>query len=64
MSCGLKNSIIRLRFHTLALAEQPKLAQLITHKIGNNWIKQLEDQSSWKQEADDAEFRNCSAPTG
>jgi len=34
MSCGLKNSIIRLTGYPtpLALAEQPKLAQLITHK--------------------------------
>jgi len=42
----------------LALAKQPKLAQLITQKIGNNWIKQLDDLKQLETFADDAEFRN------
>jgi starch phosphorylase len=41
------------------LLSNPKLAQLITQKIGNNWIKQLEDLKHLEAKADDAEFRNC-----
>lgn len=40
------------------LLSNPKLAQLITQKIGNNWIKQLEDLKQLETFADDAEFRN------
>jgi len=34
-----------------------KLAQLITQKIGNNWIKQLDDLKQLETFADDAEFQ-------
>lgn len=40
------------------LLSNPKLAQLITQKIGNNWIKQLDDLKQLETFADDAEFRN------
>ena len=40
------------------LLSNPKLAQLITQKIGNNWIKQLDDLKQLEAFADDAEFCN------
>jgi len=54
-----KNSIIRLtgRPRRWLLLSNLKLAQLITQKIGNNWIKQLDDLKQLETFAD-AEFRN------
>ena len=40
------------------LLSNPKLAQLITQKIGKNWIKQLDDLKQLEAFADDAEFCN------
>ena len=40
------------------LLSNPKLAQLITQKIGNNWIKQLQDLKQLEAFVEDAEFRN------
>jgi len=58
MSCGRKNSIIRLTAPRRWLLSNLKLAQLITQKIGNNWIKQPDDLKQLETFADDAEFRN------
>lgn len=41
------------------LLSNPKLAQLITQKIGNNWIKHLEDLKQLEAFVDDAEFRQA-----
>lgn len=41
------------------LLSNPKLAQLITQKIGNNWIKHLEDLKQLEAFVDDAEFRHA-----
>ena len=38
------------------LLSNPKLAQLITQKIGNNWIKQLKDLKQLEAFANDTEF--------
>ena len=40
------------------LLSNPNLAQLITEKIGNNWIKHLEDLKQLEAFASDAEFRH------
>ncbi len=40
------------------LLSNPELAQLITEKIGNNWITHLEDLKQLEAFIDDAEFRN------
>ena len=40
------------------LLSNPKLAQLITEKIGNNWIKHLEELKQLEAFASDAEFRH------
>ena len=39
------------------LLSNPQLARLITEKIGNNWIKQLEDIKQLEAFVEDAEFR-------
>jgi len=41
------------------LLSNPKLAQLITQKIGNNWIKHLEDLKQLEAFVDDADFRQA-----
>lgn len=41
------------------LQSNPKLALLITQKIGNNWIKQLKDLKQLEAFVEDAEFRKA-----